>query len=151
MSNAVLCASLWPDYNLRHPLYGSGTLGLFCVARALRRCNQKERKEPVSRGQKAFLSDKKLCQHFLPGSKRPAFRAVSLLLRGEPEFNGASLPLHLPACVLLVTAVYMWASECRSVWEPNSPNTICLFACLLKTNEEKNKHDKQKSNDKCKV
>lgn len=56
----------------------------------------RRRKEPVSCGQKAFQSDKNLCQHFLPGSERPELRAVSLFLKGEVEFNGTALPLHLP-------------------------------------------------------
>ena len=66
-----------------------------------------------------------MCQHFLPGSKKPALRAVSLLLRGEAEFNGATLPLHLPARILQATAANMAASECHfaylsAAWEPHS-------------------------------
>lgn len=116
MSNADLCASLWYNYNLCHLLSSTRRLSLFCAAPASRRWNLRGRKEPVSRGQKAFQSDKNLCQHFLPGSERPAFRAVSLFLRGEPGFNGTTLPLHLPARILQTTAAYMWASDCHSAY-----------------------------------
>lgn len=50
---------------------------------------------------------KKVCQHFLPESKRPALRAVRLFLRGEAKFNGTTLPLHLPTHIFEATASYM--------------------------------------------
>lgn len=109
------------NYHSCRLLNSSHRVCLFCVAKALRLLNLKGRKEPVSNGQKPFESDKSLCQQFfffLPGSERPAFRAVSPFLRGEPGFNGTTLPLHLPGCIIQATAACLPARHCHPLTVP---------------------------------
>lgn len=134
MSNAVLCASLWPDYNLRHPLYASGTLGLFCVAPALRRSNQKEEKSQCRAARRHFCQRKNCVSTFCQGARGQhsellaSFSEESQSLMGlvfhsiyqlafywsQPYTCGpASVALHTPA-----------------VWEPNSPNTTNVITHL---------------------
>lgn len=101
------------DYNLCHLLSSTCRLCVFCAGAALCRQNlMGEEKSQCHAVGRHFSQTKKMCvSTFLPRSERPAFRAVSLSLGGAPGFNGATLPLHLPARILQAEC-----GECHSAY-----------------------------------
>lgn len=107
----TFAAFLWHKYNSCHLLNSGHILRLLCVALALTAREEKSQchavRRPLNRQKKKM---KILRQRFLLCNERSAYGAAVPYLRGEPAFNGATLPLHLPARILKAADVYRGGS-----------------------------------------
>lgn len=95
------------------PKQRSQTVCLLCSPGFTAVESQRKKRASVMRSEGILVRQKFVSA--LSAGERGA-RAVSLLLRGEPGFNGTTLPLHLPARISQATAACMWARDCHSAY-----------------------------------